>query len=126
MTRYAPTPSTADCSVNRNTFEIAPRPPAASLARRFPVIFGCDVIYEKRNHAPILNLLETMLAFDGQAWITDPGRHQADAFLELLRSSPFDVEHRQLPREPYPGRPAGQTDLWIVRWRSTAPGAASP
>jgi hypothetical protein len=28
---------------------------------RFPVILGCDVIYEVRNHAPILDLLGRML-----------------------------------------------------------------
>lgn len=87
------------------------------IDRQFPVIFGTDVIYEKANHLPILGLLEVMLARDGEAWITDPGRHQAAAFLELLRERPFDVEHRTLRREPYPGRPAGTTDLWVLRHR---------
>jgi len=87
------------------------------IDRKFPVIFGCDVIYEKQNHLPILGLLETMLAPGGEAWITDPGRHQAGPFLELLRNRPFQVEHRLLPREPYPGRPAGNTNLWVLRWK---------
>jgi predicted nicotinamide N-methyase len=86
------------------------------IDRRFPMIFGCDVIYERQNHLPILGLLEAMLAPDGEAWITDPGRHQADDFLKLLRDRPFAVEHRKLPREPYPGRPAGTTNLWVLRW----------
>jgi len=85
------------------------------IDRRFRLILGCDVIYERQNHLPILGLLEAMLARDGQAWITDPGRHQADDFLELLRERPFDVEHRTLRREPYPGRPDGVTNLWILR-----------
>ena len=87
------------------------------IERRFPVIFGTDVIYEKQNHLPILGLLEAMLAKEGEAWITDPGRHQAEAFLELLRERRFAVEHRTLPRQPYPGRPAGVTNLWILRWK---------
>jgi predicted nicotinamide N-methyase len=87
------------------------------IDRSFRVIFGCDVIYEKQNHLPILGLLEAMLAPNGEAWITDPGRHQADAFLELLRDRPFAVEHRTLQREPYPGRPAGTTNLWVLRWK---------
>ncbi|MFN0051752.1 MAG: class I SAM-dependent methyltransferase [Planctomycetales bacterium] len=87
------------------------------IERRFPVIFGCDVIYEKQNHQPILRLLQQMLDQEGQAWFTDPGRHQADGFLELLRDAPFQVEHRVLPREPYPGRPDGLTNLWILRWK---------
>jgi len=85
--------------------------------QQFDVIFGCDVIYEKQNHEPIVRLLEKMLAPAGQAWITDPGRHQADAFLELVAASKFRVCHRALIREPYPGRPAGTTNLWIVTWR---------
>jgi len=90
--------------------------------RQFAAILGCDVIYERPNHQPILNLLEKMLASDGQAWIADPGRHQAGAFLELAERSPFSVEHRALVREPYPGRPAGTTDLWILRRRTTSSG----
>lgn len=87
------------------------------IDRQFPVIIGCDLIYERRNHLPILGLLEKMLARGGQAWISDPGRHQAAEFVTLVESSPFAAEHRLLAREPYPGRPAGTTDLWIVRWR---------
>jgi predicted nicotinamide N-methyase len=87
------------------------------IDRQFPVIFGCDVIYERQNHRPILGLLEKMLARDGACWITDPGRHQADAFLELLARSPFQSRHRTLVREPYPGRPAGTTNLWVLTWR---------
>lgn len=89
----------------------------APIDRTFPVIFGCDVIYEKQNHRPILDLLEKMLARSGEAWITDPGRHQADAFLELLAKSPFGASHRTLVREPYPGRPAGTSNLWILKWK---------
>jgi 2-polyprenyl-3-methyl-5-hydroxy-6-metoxy-1,4-benzoquinol methylase len=87
------------------------------IDRRFRVIFGCDVIYEKQNHRPILGLLETMLERNGQAWISDPGRHQADSFLELLVDSPFRAEHRVLTREAYPGRPYGTTNLWILTWK---------
>ena len=53
----------------------------------------------------------------GRCWITDPGRHQADAFLELLAGSPFQSRHQTLIREPCPGRPAGTTNLWVLTWR---------
>jgi predicted nicotinamide N-methyase len=89
----------------------------APIDRQFPVIFACDVIYEKQNHRPILTLLEKMLAPGGQAWISDPGRHQAGAFLELLADSPFRSQHHRLVREPYPGRPAGTTNLWVLSWK---------
>lgn len=87
------------------------------IDRQFPVIFGCDVIYERQNHLPILGLLQKMLAKDGQCWITDPGRFHAGAFLELLAASPFAARHQTLVREPYAGRPAGTTNLWIVTWK---------
>jgi len=87
------------------------------IDRRFPVVLGCDVIYERQNHRPILGLLEKMLTRAGEAWISDPGRQQAAGFLDLVARSDFQAEHRSLPREPYPGRPDGTTDLWILRWR---------
>jgi predicted nicotinamide N-methyase len=92
------------------------------IDRHFPVIFGCDVIYEKQNHRPILGLLERMLAKSGEAWITDPGRVHADAFLELVAASPFHASHRTLAREPYPGRPSGTTNLWVLTWKPGEPG----
>lgn len=82
---------------------------------QFPLILGCDVIYELQNHAPILNLLEVMLTADGAAWMADPGRHQADAFLQAARERKFQIEHRPIPREPFPGRPEGHTNIWILR-----------
>jgi len=41
----------------------------------------------------------------------------AKPFLELLADSPFEVRQRLLAREPYPGRPDGTTNLWIVTWK---------
>lgn len=83
--------------------------------QRFPLIIGCDVIYEKQNHAPILNLLEAMLTPDGQCWLADPGRHQADAFFANARRRGFHCDLRPLPREPFPGRPDGVTNLCVLR-----------
>jgi predicted nicotinamide N-methyase len=86
-------------------------------AERYPVIFGCDVIYERQNHAPILNLLDIMLADQGEAWFADPGRHQADAFLADARQQGYDCLCRPLPRQAFAGRPDGVTNLWILRRR---------
>ena len=86
-------------------------------AEQFPVIFGCDVIYERQNHAPILALLGKMLAPAGQCWIADPGRHQADAFLADARTAGFDCALRAIARLPFPSRPAGVTNLWVLTQR---------
>ena len=42
--------------------------------RKYPVILACDVLYEVRHHAPLLNLIQTMLEEGGCCWIADPGR----------------------------------------------------
>lgn len=79
---------------------------------KFSLIVGCDVIYEVRNHAPILDVLEAMLDPNGVCWITDPGRHQADPFVQQAKARGFSVTLEQLAREPFPSRPAGVTHLW--------------
>lgn len=84
-------------------------------AEQFPLIIGCDVIYEQPNHAPILNLLATMLAPEGECWLADPGRHKADAFINSAREQAFEITLRPLKRLPTPGRPDGVTNLWILR-----------
>lgn len=63
----------------------------APVDRRFPVITGCEVTYEARNHEPLINLLRQMLADDGMAWIADPGRFHAPAFHGLALSAGFSV-----------------------------------
>jgi predicted nicotinamide N-methyase len=83
--------------------------------RTYSLILGCDVIYEKPNHAPILDLLEAMLARDGECWLADPGRHQADAFVAELRRRPFQFQCRPIRREPFPSRPDGVTNVWVIR-----------
>jgi len=90
--------------------------------RQFPVILGCEVIYECRNHPLVLRLLERMLAPGGVAWLTDPDRHQAPRFLERVAESPLECLTRQLPRQPDPDRPPGVTYLHELRWRPTPGG----
>lgn len=85
------------------------------LSETYSLIIGCDLIYEAQNHAPILNLLQQMLAADGECWLADPGRHQADKFLAASDQQGFRRELRELQRLPYPGRPEGVTNLWILR-----------
>jgi predicted nicotinamide N-methyase len=74
-----------------------PDPPVLRLdwrdppAEQFPVIVGCEVIYDAKNHEPILNVLEQMLAPGGVCWIGDPCRSQAPKFFELALRRGFGV-----------------------------------
>lgn len=63
---------------------------------RYPVIIGCDVTYESRNHAPILALIDQVLEPGGFCWIADGGRNAAPAFVELARNLGFSVTMRNL------------------------------
>jgi predicted nicotinamide N-methyase len=74
-------------------------PPVA----KFPVVLGCDLTYEQRNHAPILNLLESVLEPDGCCWLADGGRTVSEQFWNLAVSRGFtvtirDAEFNEIPR----------------------------
>ncbi|HZZ73979.1 MAG TPA: 50S ribosomal protein L11 methyltransferase [Pirellulales bacterium] len=84
------------------------------LNRKFPLVFGGDVIYERANHQPILNLLDAMLADDGACWLADPGRGRTEAFVMLACRRGYRVENRPLPQYPLPQRKHEVTDLWVL------------
>ena len=60
----------------------------------FPVILGCDLLYEQRHFAPILDLLEVMLEPKGICWLADGGRNVAHQFWYLARERGYDVTMR--------------------------------
>lgn len=65
-------------------------PPNESYA----VILGCDLLYEKRNLLPILDLLELMLEPGGTCWLADGGRSVAHQFWYLARERGYFVTMR--------------------------------
>lgn len=48
----------------------------------FPVVLAADVLYERRDIAPLLDLAGRLVAPDGVLWLAEPGRPPAAAFLE--------------------------------------------
>ncbi len=60
----------------------------------YPVILGCDLLYEQRNFEPILDLLETMLEPGGTCWLADGGRSVAHQFWYLARERGYAVTMR--------------------------------
>jgi predicted nicotinamide N-methyase len=50
-------------------------------ARPFDRVLGADVIYDRAEHEPIADLLEILLADGGTAWLGEPNRESAKAFL---------------------------------------------
>ena len=63
-----------------------PDPALFRLARRgFPVILAADVLYERRDVAPLLSLIDQVIAPGGLLWLAEPGRPVAAKFLEVAR-----------------------------------------
>jgi hypothetical protein len=63
-------------------------------------VLASDVLYERRDVEPLLSLLPRLLATHGEAWIADPGRPPAEAFLDAARER-FDVRTttaREIPQ----------------------------
>ncbi|MBN1345055.1 MAG: methyltransferase domain-containing protein [Phycisphaerae bacterium] len=55
------------------------------VTQRFDRILASDVLYERRNHEPVISLINHLLAGGGIALISDPNRKMAAGFVEMLR-----------------------------------------
>jgi predicted nicotinamide N-methyase len=63
-------------------------------SERYPVILGCDLLYQESAFDPLLNLLQRMLEPDGECWLGDGGRSAAGKFWSLVRERGYEVELR--------------------------------
>jgi predicted nicotinamide N-methyase len=54
----------------------------APLGPPWPLVLASDVLYERRNVAPLLALLPRLCAAAGEVWLADPERAFAAGFLE--------------------------------------------
>src|SRR5918994_6713341 len=52
------------------------------LGPPWPLVLASDVLYERRNLAPLLALLPRVTAPRGEVWLADPGRTFTPEFLE--------------------------------------------
>jgi predicted nicotinamide N-methyase len=59
----------------------------ARLGPPWPLVLASDVLYERRNVAPLLALLPRLCAAGGEVWLADPGRAPAAGFLEAAAES---------------------------------------
>lgn len=71
--------------------------------RSFPIIFGADLLYEMRSVPPVVGLLESMLAGNGIAWITDQDRSPSTLWRKTLTDRGFVYETQAL----HAGQPEG-------------------
>jgi len=59
---------------------------------KFDYLLGSDILYDKANHKPILNVLRTMMSPGGEAWIGDMGRYALEGFVELAAKDGWKIE----------------------------------
>jgi len=72
------------------------RDPAVDLLQgngaRWPLVLAADVLYEQRDIAPLLDLLNRIVAADGLIWLAEPGRRPANVALEQARERGWRVD----------------------------------
>ena len=95
------------------TLQINWRRPSAALfdlaGAGFPVLLAADVLYESRDVAPLLALLDCLVAPDGFVWLAEPGRPVAKRFLDAAREAGWQGTTRSHPG-PWPD----PKDDWVV------------
>jgi len=74
------------CGREPQTMRVNWRQPAADLLGAhpvgYPVVLAADVLYERRDIQPLLDLFDRTVAPDGLLWLAEPGRPPASIFLE--------------------------------------------
>jgi predicted nicotinamide N-methyase len=61
----------------------------------FSRVLAADVLYERRDVEPLLELVSGVVAPGGELWLAEPGRAPAILFLELLRARGWAGEREQ-------------------------------
>ena len=57
----------------------------------FDMIIAADVVYERRNFFPLIEVFRTHLMRDGVVVLTEPGRSIGEYFFKLLREEGFHL-----------------------------------
>lgn len=69
----------------------------------YDLVLAADVLYEERNAAPLLCLLDGVLSHAGTALVADPGRRHAAAFFAAARARGWAIEQIAVERLPAGG-----------------------
>ena len=83
--------------------------------KQFALIWGCELLYEDRNHKPLLGLTQHMLAPGGTAWFVDGGRPKAERFVSLIAQHGFSVRLFDEQLQPLAAPRVGRYQLIEVR-----------
>jgi predicted nicotinamide N-methyase len=84
-------------------------------SERYPVLLGCELLYEDRNHELLVDVCRAVMTPDGVAWFGDGGRVRAERFCRLATAAGFHVRLFDEAREPLPALRVGRYQLIELR-----------
>ena len=79
----------------------------------FPVIVAGDVLYESRDIAPLIALIDRLLEPDGALWLAEPGRRTAERFLYMLAADGWQCVSA-ISDGPWPDGNASRVHLHVL------------
>lgn len=79
----------------------------------FALILAADILYERRDIAPVHALIDRLLAPDGRLWVAEPGRQTARHFLNALASAGWRGTTERVSG-PWPGGQEAQVRLHLL------------
>ena len=84
----------------------------ASPPEQVATILGCEVTYERADHAALLNFLDAALLPSGTVWLADAHRAVTAEFTNTARQQGWNIERQELPPIDFPDRPQVTSVLW--------------
>jgi predicted nicotinamide N-methyase len=86
------------------------------VLRRHPpigLILAADVLYEFRDIAPLIDVIERLLAPGGSLWLAEPVRRTAQRFLDMVAADGWHIESRRI-RAAWPDATNGWVNVHII------------
>ena len=87
----------------------------------WPLVLAADVLYEERDVAPVLAVLERIVAPGGIVWLAEPGRRVARTAVDLARARGWQVQSHTTSG-PWHGANHSDGDVTVHRMARPAPG----
>lgn len=86
----------------------------AGTGRGYPLILAADVLYESRDIRPLLELVDALLAPEGEFWLAEPGRRTAQRFLNTAAELGWEGAGLQAPG-PWPDGTSTPVNVFFLR-----------
>jgi len=89
----------------------------AFRSHSFPIIWGADIMYEKRFIEPVARFLDGSLTADGVVWLSAPERRMFAPFNEHLAATGFVVNRaaREIVTHVTSKGPPVAVNVWEIR-----------